>query len=163
MTALTPGYGTPWSAEEDTELRRLHALVPALSYTQIAAHIGRKRNACIGRSHRLDLPDRSAFRSHNRLAGGSAAHKSGPKPGGTRRGPVSPSRLFNAGLRQPPAPGLSAAKSPRLVRVVLADGSDGCRWPTGDNPFVFCAAVVDKDQVYCGEHCRLAYRPRRAG
>lgn len=158
MTAPIPVPGSPWSTEEDTELRRLHALVPALSYTQIAAHIGRKRNACIGRSHRLKLPDRSAFRSHGRPAA-----KSGPKPGGTRRGPVSPNRLFNAKLRRDAPRAPHATKSPRLARVVLADGSDGCRWPTGDNPFVFCAAVVDKDQVYCGEHCRLAYRPRRAG
>lgn len=152
MTAPTPVYRSAWTPDEDAELRRLHALTPVLSYTQIAAHIGRKRNACIGRAHRLDLPDRSEMKNHGRPAA-----KSGPKPGGTRRGPVSHARLFNAKIKRE-----AVSSGPRLVRTVLADGSDGCLWPSGERPFVFCGCQVMKGLPYCEGHARLAYKPRTA-
>lgn len=149
---MTADPATLWTAEEVIELRRLHALTPVLSYTQIAAKIGRKRNACIGKAHRLELPDRSEMKNHGRPVKASTSVVK------RRRGPVSPTRLVAAARQRI----MAKRPGPRPVRLVLADGSDGCRWPTGDHPFVFCAAEVMKGQAYCGEHCRLAYKPRRA-
>lgn len=153
MNRMSANPATVWSAEEEAELRRLHALRPALSYTEIGAKIGRKRNACIGKAHRLKLPDRSDMKNHGRP-------RAEPSTLGIkrRRGPVSPARLVAAARQKANA----VRPEPSPVRVVLADAQDGCRWPCGDHPFVFCAAEVERGQVYCGEHCRLAYRPRSA-
>ena len=138
---MSANPATLWTPEEDARLRELHAQRnPTLSYTEIAAVIGRKRNSCIGRAHRLDLPDRSEMRNHGRRS--APIH---------RHGPVSTTRLFNAQHRQVAA-----------VRTVLADGSAGCLWPSGDRPFTFCGCPVEKGLPYCAEHARLAYRPRRA-
>ena len=150
---MSANPATVWSAEEIAELTRLHAQRdPALSFTQIAAKLGRKRSACIGKAHRLKLPDRTAMKNHGRP-------RAEPSTTVTwrRRGPVSPVRLAAAQRQRANA----VRSEPAPVHVVLLDGSDGCRWPCGDHPFVFCAAVVVRGQVYCGEHCRLAYRPKR--
>ena len=150
---MSANPATLWTSEEIAELRRLHAQRdPALSFTQIAAKLGRKRSACIGKAHRLKLPDRSEMRNHGRPV------KASTTVAWRRRGPVSPARL-EAAARQREAYRLRT--EPSAPRPVLLDGSDGCRWPCGDHPFVFCAAVVVRGQVYCGEHCRLAYRPRK--
>jgi hypothetical protein len=155
---MSANPATVWTTEEIAELTRLHAQrEPALSYTEIGAKIGRKRNACIGKAHRLKLPDRSDMRSHGRP-------RAEPSTLGIkrRRGPVSPTRIIDVKRRAgEPRKSVAAARSePQPVRTVLLNGSDGCRWPAGDHPFVFCGGTVERGQVYCGEHCRLAYRPK---
>jgi GcrA cell cycle regulator len=159
MTIPTPIYRSPWTAEEDAELRRLVTVTPALSYTQIAVQIGRKRNACIGRAHRLALPDRHEFCKSGLPA------KSGPKPGMKRRSPVSPAGALT-GTKLAAIRLTRSKRAARIawagVRTVLADSSDGCRWPCGDHPFVFCAEPVEKGLPYCAGHARIAYRSRSA-
>ena len=152
---MSANPATLWSADEIADLTRLHAQrEPSLSFTQIAVKLGRKRSACIGKAHRLKLPDRSEMRRHGRPVKSRAAI-AGWK--GRRRGPVSPTRLVAAARQK----AMAARPEPSPVRVVLADAQDGCRWPCGDHPFVFCAGPVEKGQVYCEPHCRIAYRPKR--
>ena len=145
---MSANPATVWTPDEIAELTRLHAQRPALSFTQIAAHLGRKRCACIGKAHRLKLPDRSEMRSHGRP-------RSAPI---RRRGPVSPARL-EAAARQ------REAYRPRVEtgtpRTVLLDASDGCLWPSGDRPFTFCGCQVKKGLPYCEPHAAIAYRPKR--
>jgi len=54
---------------------------------------------------------------------------------------------------------------PRPGHVPLLDlVPDGCKWPSGDGPFLFCNEPQEPGQVYCPDHCALAYRalePRR--
>ena len=55
---------------------------------------------------------------------------------------------------------------PRPGQVPLLElVPDGCRWPSGEGAaMLFCNEPQEPGQVYCSEHCCLAYRlpePRR--
>jgi hypothetical protein len=46
--------------------------------------------------------------------------------------------------------------------VPVHEHIDGCRWPIGDHPILFCnSVVVERTNPYCDKHSKLSYVPVR--
>jgi len=145
--------GKHWTAEQDDLLRKLYEPTKEgrLSASQIAAEMacGFTRNAIIGRIHRLKLPLRGQIMRAPRL----------------KRQRIESIRMVRANsnsnaIRIIESATLESAKlrcaevEPR--NVALIDLSpEGCRYPYGDGPFLFCDHPKVDGQSYCGPHFDL--------
>jgi len=59
-------------------------------------------------------------------------------------------------------PAWEALPDTNPVPVHMHRDVDGCRWPIGDHPTLFCNAVTDRGQKqqYCATHSKLSYSAR---
>lgn len=151
--------GILWTAERDGVLRRLHA--KGLSARRIAIELscGLSRNAVIGRIHRLGLSLAARPKSSNpqpRQAGGdtSIAGRINRK---RQQEPVRPPPRAGG---EPPAelPAEAIPRRPQRQRKKFFDLQWGdCRYPYGEQSFVFCAAEALPGRPYCDEHFALCF------
>lgn len=155
--------GAPWSDEDKTALRQM--AMDGMSASEIGATFSppRSRNAVIGVCHRA--------KPKIELKGLSPV---APRPPRKRVERVI--RIKKESKRQPPpkpihhpvaepdfelAPPLRAdafAPLPGSAPIRVADHKDGCRWPIGDGPFLFCNEAVSSGH-YCATHAQVAHRP----
>jgi hypothetical protein len=92
------------------------------------------KNACIGKSRRLAMPPREARPRKIRQ------HVYKPRP------KAKPRKPEHAGL---------------ITIYQLRDYVD-CKWPIGEPPdILYCGQPQEEGQVYCTQHCNLAYHPGR--
>jgi hypothetical protein len=107
------------------------------------------KNACVGKAHRLNLPQRG--------------HRTGPrKPSHPKRerkirmvrvdAPIAP-------IDDPPPPGAGN----RLTIYQLHYRN--CHWPLGEitdrPPFLYCGEPAEEGRSYCLPHCKKAYHGGR--
>jgi GcrA cell cycle regulator len=128
------------------------------SYAEIASVINKtfgtnfSRNATIGRGSRLGLVCIKKIKF--------------PKPKTAKPKRIRPQRpdVPHSKPRTEPKP-FVPRPDPRPGLVPLLElAVDGCRWPSGEGPFVFCNSPQYESLPYCGAHAGLAYRvpePRR--
>ena len=145
--------GQHWTEEQDDLLRKLYQPTNEgrLSASQIAAEMacGFTRNAIIGRIHRLGLPLRGQLKRSPRI----------------KRQRIESIRMVRANsnsnaIRIIESATLESAKlrcaEVEPQNVALVDlSSEGCRYPYGDSPFVFCNHPRIDGQSYCGPHFDL--------
>jgi len=145
--------GQHWTAEQDDLLRKLYEPTKEgrLSASQIAAEMacGFTRNAVIGRIHRLGLPLRGQIKRAPRI----------------KRQRIESIRMVRANsnsnaIRIIESATLESAKlrcaEVEPMNVDLVDlSTDGCRYPYGDGPFVFCNHPTIDGGKYCGPHYDL--------
>jgi GcrA cell cycle regulator len=140
-------HGTNWPAERDEALKRLHAEGLSTSRIAIELDCGLTRNAVIGRIHRLGLS--RAAKPQPRQAGGDYTiagrinRKLQQEP---MRPPAPPAEL--------PAEAVPCRPQRRRKQFFELEESD-CRFPFGEQSFVFCAAAALPNRSYCGEHFAL--------
>jgi GcrA cell cycle regulator len=137
-----------WTEEQDQFLRENRG---KLSSSQIADHVGKTRNAVIGRAHRLRLENLretpNGWHEVNELKR-VKARIARPKP--------TPKLVVVA----PPPPIADAAIPLEQRKTLMELGPHDCRWPVGDPQepgFFFCGAVQRGGSSYCSAHHRVAY------
>jgi GcrA cell cycle regulator len=128
-----------WTIEREAKLRKLHA--QGYSFSDIAAQLGfpGKRNACIGKAHRLGLV--VAIQ---------------PKKARPRKGV---DRIWRPALLPIFPDGSDIPAAQRCTLLQLNNGV--CKWPFGEPSsldFFFCGGSAVEGKPYCAEHCRVAYR-----
>lgn len=156
----------PWTADEDARLEELVAA--GKSHTEIAAELGKSRNATLGRWHRI-LVNRGhipSFRNRSSETGaGEALRNTTPKRVYRRKIPEPALPAAGVGFLLPaivPAPSYTEGSG-----VAITDLS-GCKWPLREDAsltggFAFCNdAKKDPACPYCAHHAKLAYvdKPR---
>lgn len=150
-------YRNQWTAEQEEQLKRLHA--EGLAFGLIARRIGRSRNSMIGKARRMGLPMR-APENGNR---GRNWTPPPPKQKSFRVGTPSPRRKSRGPtiphiVELPPAP-------PTPENYVAFAVLNGCRWPMGELPNIrFCDEKCSERAhgSYCDYHCNMAYeRPHQ--
>ena len=138
-----------WEEEDD---RRLAEMVASGAPFSIAAYqLGRTRNSCIGRAHRLGL-----------TGGVNARPRTAPRIGPPR--PPAKLRVIE------PVP-IEAIFAPAIdpVEPAAVDGSTiltishrQCRWAIGEGDVIgrhiFCGKATDGVSSYCCRHKRLSFR-----
>jgi len=154
--------------------------VPALlrqfwSEGHTTAEIGRRlgicKNAVVGKAHRLGLTPRPSP-----IRGGVAAAAGAPRPSrpGRPKPAVTPLPMLSpepsnisshsiAPIEAEPVT-TSAAVIILTVKMSAAAASKSCCWPLGEPGtanFRFCGVAALASRAYCGDHARIAYRPRR--
>jgi GcrA cell cycle regulator len=141
-----------WGEDEDAILRRLWADGWSCGQIAVKMNCGFSRNAVIGRSRRLALPERN----------------SGPKRKQTRHAETAKKIRRKSPFHFAPAiePKADLAFTPRAAKVeplmVLFDdlGTDQCRFAYGEEaPYFFCGHPQQPDSSYCGPHHRLCRLP----
>jgi GcrA cell cycle regulator len=149
---------TVWTPERDEALRRLHA--EGLSASQIAIELdcGLTRNAVIGRTHRLGLsraarPKPEKTRPRPRQAGGdyTIAGRINRK---LKQDPMRPPAPPVESPAELPAEAVPRRQQRRPKQFFELKESD-CRYPYGEQSFLFCAAEALPNRSYCGEHFAL--------
>lgn len=156
-----PRRTEPWGDREIDALKEMWA--QGKSASEIAAQLReRTRSAVLGQVARL--------RREGKLP---AACGPAPAPGRTtldpqvsRPPPAAPAwPVTRAEDRKPPKRILARAPTP-TTRPWLMRDRDECRWPfERDDGFWSCCAKVHPGQIYCADHCRIAYQgwsPERA-
>jgi len=158
-----------WTAEAVENLKRL--AFEGRSASVIAAALGAtSRNAVIGKANRIGI----------KLNGDGRASAPGGTSVGAYRAPLAaiPHPKPVPG-KQTSAPTLSRAPEKKAAWT-LAETEVGemrrvrfeeirefaCRWPLGDprsGDFAYCGLKPAKGRSYCAGHCRMAYRPPKAG
>jgi GcrA cell cycle regulator len=170
--------GSIWSAESEARLKEMWS--KGFTGSQIAAELGRTRNAVIGKVNRLGISDQKGFFT-----------PSGPKPLSLKPRNIRARELRaarKAGVAPPPiettvkkvkrvealktevrvealkkiTPDFSFPESRRVSIIELRNIH--CRFPLGD-PAVdgFCYCGADREslgpfQPYCAGHAAIAYR-----
>jgi GcrA cell cycle regulator len=162
-----------WTAEAIENLKRL--ALEGRSASVIAAALGAaSRSAVIGKANRIGI----------KLNGDGRASLPGGTPTGAYRAPLA-AILKPVPSMQTSAPALSRDSrvkpgEERKAAWTLAEAEVGemrrvrfeeirefaCRWPLGDprsGDFAYCGLKPAKGHSYCAGHCRMAYRPPKAG
>ncbi len=157
-----------WTAEAVENLKGL--ALEGRSASVIAAALGAaSRNAVIGKANRIGI----------KLNGGGRASAPGGTPVGAYRAPLAIPHPKPVPSKQNSAPALSREPE-RKAAWTLAEAEVGemrrvrfeeirefaCRWPLGDprsGDFAYCGLTPAKGHSYCAGHCRMAYRPPKAG
>lgn len=142
-------WAPKWTLDQSESLREF--VLDGFSYAQSAVKINDKydthftRNAAIGRAHRIGL---------------SALIKM-KQPAKKRHQPYKPRPKKNHADHHAKAPVRCEVlpENVSLIDVAL----DGCRWPSGEGPFMFCNLVQMEGFSYCEDHQRKAVRPRTLG
>ena len=133
-----------WSIGEIEKLREL--MTRGLTFTKIADILGRTRNACIGRSHRLDeiklvRPDKKVV---VKLPPVKKAKVAKPKK------PAKPKKLK-----------VVAVPKPEPKHFYLLDlEHNQCRYPVAeddDGQHLFCGEVKEELSSYCAKHRQIVY------
>jgi len=154
-----------WTEDRVGALKKLW--LEGQSASQIAKTLGGgvTRNAVIGKVHRLGLSGRAAPSQPARTTFRAATRPRPAAPAAPVQAPSAPRRIEAAAPRpvmavQPSAP----APMPELpgTATVMTLGAHMCKWPIGDpssREFSFCGRRATEN-VYCGEHARVAYQPQ---
>jgi GcrA cell cycle regulator len=158
-----------WTAEAIENLKRL--ALEGRSASFIAAALGAaSRNAVIGKANRIGI----------KLNGGGRAYAPSGTPAGAYRAPLAaiphptpvPSKRNSAVApsyepKRKAAWILAEAEVGEMRRVRFEDiRRFACRWPLGDprsGDFAYCGLKPAEGHSYCAAHCRMAYRPPKAG
>lgn len=159
-----------WSAQEDAKLRELAE--SGMPYSEIAVMIGRGRNSCIGRAHRLGIistwtkPAKSATPSAVKQRAKAVIALFPPRPR-----PVPAAKAAPAAVAAPtqdnrpvplyPQPEASTTPFGKPLTLMQLEPHH-CRWPVSGerNDTLFCGAVRETmTRPYCTEHHLLAWRP----
>jgi GcrA cell cycle regulator len=145
-----------WPAELTAELHRLFA-EDELTCSQMAAVLGRSRNAVIAKCHREGL-----LRGNRNAA---SVRGSAPKQPYTRAPWAVPGlyadRYRNIVRKPKPIEFVNLPAEKPVNPVTLMELTDStCRWPvSGDGAaMLFCGAANQRDLPYCSKHCGMAYR-----
>jgi GcrA cell cycle regulator len=143
----------PWTAERETELRRMRA--DGASAGVIAKAMGVTRNAVIGKAMRLGLARKVSTASKLRLP-------RPPRPEPKIRHvipfipPTKSTEVMDLADEDIPA-----AQHKTLMQLRDCD----CRWPIGHPGaagFFFCGGSIMPGLPYCASHARRAYQPVRS-
>jgi GcrA cell cycle regulator len=158
-----------WLPDHDAALRK--HLRAAMTPRAAAAALNREfrtsytRNSVISRARRIHVPLVSRAVQHH--GGHSVSTDSAPKPKKAVTPAQRPDIAIRKAARGPKAPAVPflPRPDPRPGQVPLLElAADGCRWPSGEGPYLFCNEPQLDGAPYCGPHCSLAYRapePRR--
>lgn len=151
---------------DDSLLRRLEILAEQhLSAAQIAARLGLRRNAVIGKAWRLGIglsgrPGKPVSSGRPRPpAARPAAKKTKPVESMPISRPAAAAALPAAHV-QPPRQALGEGQTSPLDLAFELLEFGQCRWPSGSletGDLRFCAQPACEGGSYCGRHRRLAY------
>lgn len=127
-----------------------------LSASQIGARLGVSRNTVIGKMRRIGVRSANG-RGHQ--PGVPAPWKLIPK--------IKPNKQTVRAKPKWTQPPPIAAEEPMEVPFELPACTttfdelppNGCRWPSGDGPFLFCGDTQLDGYPYCAGHCSIAYHP----
>lgn len=166
-----PANWNKWSDADDARLREL--IAENLSYAAIGALIGRNRNACIGRAHRLGIQVKGTrpitVKKVKQDVARAIVKLFPPKPASQRLKPPAPKAPAPA-----PAPLQDNKPVPLYAQPEASTTPFGtprtlidlephhCRWPfEGERAeTLFCCADRESISVpYCTEHRLIAWRP----
>lgn len=125
--------GVPnWTDQHDALLRELHARGD--SYALIGEQLGRTKNSCISRAHKIGLENR----------------KRGVTVGACR--PRGPRRFIPK-----PRPQEVVIPCPEHLGFSIVDLPPmRCKFAEGDGPFTFCGQPCEGS--WCAYHARIVYR-----
>jgi hypothetical protein len=165
-----------WSEADDARLREL--IAENLSYSAIAPLIGRNRNACIGRAHRLGIQvkgtrpitvkkvKQDVARAIVKLFPPRPASQRLKPPPQTAPAPVQDNRPQPASQERCAFPRYEqpeASTTPFGTPRTLIDlEPHHCRWPVANEraETLFCCADREvMTRPYCAEHHLVAWRP----
>jgi hypothetical protein len=162
-----------WTQDEDDKLVEL--IEKGLSHSRIASELGKTRNACIGRAHRLQGKGVPIEKKANPKGKAEAARhmnsvkkqKEPAKAPGPMKGTFSKFGYYVAsGDSKPPreiAPE-HVVEGPVVDKPIYELGACECRWPTARSPDglqLFCSAPTgDVMRQYCAQHREISY-PRK--
>jgi len=171
-----------WKPEWDEALKQHFAagLSGSVTATKLNAEFSTAftRSAVGGRAKRLKVPRKASQSVLNARAGKksllpktSAILGAPPKFKRGRKPNTTPPQRPDIGIRKAasaPKLGTVAFKprpDPRPGAVPLLDlAPDGCKWPSGEGPYLFCNEPRFEARPYCAAHVCLAYsapEPRR--
>lgn len=156
-----------WSEADDARLREL--IAENLSYAAIAPLIGRNRNACIGRAHRLGIQVKGTRPITVKKVKADVAKAIvklfPPRPASQRLKPPAPKAPAPAQDNKPvplyaqPEASTTAFGKPRKLIDLQPHH---CRWPVSGEraDTLFCCADREvMTRPYCAEHHLIAWRP----
>ena len=152
-----PREATVFWKTEWTEALRGH-LAAGLSASMAAAEMNSEfrttftRCAVIGKARREDIP----------LAPAKVGAPRKPRPPRAKvpQRPDIAIRKAASGPKKPAEPYVPIETNiPPGATPLLDLDLDGCKWASGDGPFVFCNRPVAEGLPYCRGHAALAYRP----
>jgi hypothetical protein len=150
----------PWSEADDARLRELVA--ENLSYAAIGRLMGRNKNSCIGRAHRLSIHTRDtkpiSVRKVKKDVAKAVVKLFPPKPAPE---PVK-AALAQDNKPQPRYEQLEASTTPfGKPRTLMGLKPHHCRFPIGerDGMHLFCCGKRDGMRPYCVDHAALCLRP----
>jgi hypothetical protein len=152
-----------WSEADDTRLREL--IAENLSYAAIGALIGRNRNACIGRAHRLGIQVKGTRpitvkkvkQDVQRAIVKLFPPKPRPMPKPKAPAPAPAQDNKPVPLYAQPEASTTPFGEPRML-VDLQPHH--CRFPTGEQngQHLFCCGERFGVGPYCVDHAALCYR-----
>jgi hypothetical protein len=138
-----------WAAEDDQLLSDL--IAAGAPFSIAADKLGRTRNSCIGRAHRLGLT--GGINSRPR----TAPRIGPPRPAMRLRvaEPAIVERLEEPVVEDPPHVGIDG---PTVVSI----GFRQCRWPVAEAPVIgghiFCGKATTGVSSYCCKHAQMSIR-----
>lgn len=158
MPAQFDIYAVPtWTPQHIETLRELWEA--GLSASQIAHKIkGFSRNAVIGKLHRLGLTRKYKSQPGLTAGGRQSALLYRKKGRAMRAAKASASRRVSAPVPQADAyvPPIMSEAAPPNATTLHDLRNDQCRWPYGDEIFVFCPETQVLGSSYCpGHHVRV--------
>ena len=157
-----------WTAEAVEDLKRM--ALEGRSASVIAGALGAaSRCAVIGKANRIGVRLNGGGRGSAPCATSADAYRapsavphSEPVPGQRRPAPA-----LSRDPEWTPAWPLAEVEVGEMRRVRFDDIRESiCRWPLGDpmsGDFAYCGLKSDNGRPYCAGHCRMAYRPPKAG
>jgi hypothetical protein len=132
---------TAWTKEDIKKAREWYG--EGMTYLEIGKRLNRSRNAIAGLCNRMKF---------ERVG----------KP------PVDKSKVARPLIMKEKKPRVRVVKPPKPVdtslyttKTLIELNNHDCRWPIGEDEFVFCARPVKEGRSYCPGHYALAYYPRR--
>ena len=157
--AQTHRSWTAWTDADDARLRELVA--ENLSYAAIGQLIGRNKNSCIGRAHRLGIHTRDkkpiSVRKVKKDVAKAVVKLFPPKPAPepVKAAPAQDNKP-QPRYEQPEASTTALGKP----RTLMGLKPHHCKFPVGerDGMHLFCCGKRDGMKPYCVDHSLLAYR-----
>ncbi len=158
--AQTHRNWTAWTDADDARLREL--IAENLSYAAIGALIGRNKNQCIGRAHRIGIHNRDtkpiSVRKVKKDVAKAVTKLFPPKPAPESQKPeLAQDNRPPARYEQP-----EASTTPfGIPRTLIGLQPHHCRWPVSGEraETLFCCAQREGLGPYCTEHRLIAWRP----
>ena len=161
-----------WTDADDAKLREMVAA--GKSYGMAAEALGRTRNSCIGRGHRLGLetaakPKRLERKEKAVEAPAQTAvvipFPSVAEPKGSGVAEKRPFIIGNRPLARPRYEQPEAARTPfGIPRPLERLDARHCRFPvaqTASGEHLFCCAERSGSSSYCAEHHAVAWKPTK--
>jgi GcrA cell cycle regulator len=163
--------GGPWLTDEIETLIGLWGAIPSYSASQLAARLGRTRNAIAGKIYRLRVA--GSVKAELKPGGAGKKFAINPRAGQPLRGVCSGQqkrdKVNNNKILAAIPPPLEFASEPGpLISIgcpcsVVELEPNNCKWPIGDPmaaEFHFCGAWTPSTRQprYCRDHLRVAFR-----